>query len=111
MGYHNRATSIKALRKTFKLDEVMEEKSKRKGKGREKIIANISAADAEAKQIRIEWVDGRIGRAVVGERGEVEKCVVVGEEGRDYANERRIVGEAGRGRMEEIGERLLEGIY
>jgi central kinetochore subunit Mal2/MCM21 len=103
MGYHNRVQVIKNLRKEFKLDE----KVGRKGKGRERVIADISAADAEAKQVRIEWVDGRIGRAVVGERGEVRKCVIIGEDGRDRENERRVL----RGEMEGIGERLREGIY
>ena len=111
MGYHNRASAIKALRKTFKLDEVVEEKRKRKEKGRQRVIADIGAADAEAKQVRIEWVDGRIGRAVVDDKGRVAKCVILGEEGRDYVNERRIVGEVGMGRMEDIGERMFEGIY
>lgn len=111
VGYHNRSMVIKGLRKTFELDEAVSEKSKRKGKGREKVIADISAADAEAKQIRIEWVDGRIGRAVVDEKGEVLKCVVIGEEGRDYINERRILGEGGKRRMEGLGERLAEEIY
>jgi central kinetochore subunit Mal2/MCM21 len=57
--------------------------------------------------VRIEWVDGRIGRRVVGEGGEVRKCVVIGEEGRDFETERRVA----RGAMEGIGERLREGIY
>ena len=111
VGYHNRVSAIKAMRKSFNLDEVVEERKRRKGKTRAKVIADISAADAEAKQVRIEWVDGRIGRAIVGEKGEVLKCVVVGEEGRDYGMERRIVGEGGLGRMEGIADRLLEGIY
>lgn len=103
VGYHNRISVIKALRKEFKLDE----KVSRKGKGRERVIADISAADAKAKQVRIEWVDGRIGRCVVGEGGDVKKCVVIGEDGRDWETERRVV----RGGMEGIGERLREGIY
>jgi central kinetochore subunit Mal2/MCM21 len=103
VGYHNRISVIKALRKEFKLDE----KVSRKGKGRERVIADISAADAEAKQVRIEWVDGRIGRCVVGEGGDVKKCVVIGEDGRDWETERRIA----RGGMEGIGERLREGVY
>jgi central kinetochore subunit Mal2/MCM21 len=103
VGYHNRISVIKGLRKEFKLDE----KVSRKGKGRERVIADISAADAEAKQVRIEWVDGRIGRCVVGEGGEVKKCVVIGEEGRDFETERSV----SRGGMEGIGERLREGIY
>jgi central kinetochore subunit Mal2/MCM21 len=103
MGYHNRVQVIKTLRKEFKLDE----KVGRKGKGRERVIADISAADAEAKQVRIEWADGRIGRAVVDEKGEVKKCVIIGEDGRDRESERRVL----RGAMEGIGERLREGFY
>lgn len=103
VGYHNRVSVIKGLRKEFKLDE----KVSRKGKGRERVIADISVADAEAKQVRIEWVDGRIGRAVVDDKGDVKKCVVIGEEGRDREVERRVCA----GGMEGIGERLREGIY
>ncbi|RDL31507.1 Cenp-O kinetochore centromere component [Venustampulla echinocandica] len=103
VAYHNRITAIKNLRKEFKLDE----KASRKGKGREKFIADISAADAEAKQIRIEWVDGKIGRCVVDDDGGVVKCVVIGDEGRDREIERAVL----RGRIEGIGERLMEGVY
>ncbi|PVH78494.1 hypothetical protein DL98DRAFT_573095 [Cadophora sp. DSE1049] len=103
VAYHNRTSVIKGLRREFKLDE----KASRKGKGREKVISDISAADAEAKQVRIEWVDGRIGRAVVDERGEVVNCVIMGEDGRDRETERRVVG----GGMEGIGERLRDGMY
>lgn len=103
MGYHNRVAVIKSLRKEFKLDE----KVSRKGKGRERVIADISAADAEAKQVRIEWMDGRIGRVVVNEKGEMRDCVVVGEDGRDRETERRIAS----GSMEGIGERLRDGMY
>jgi central kinetochore subunit Mal2/MCM21 len=105
VGYHNRTAAIKGLRKEFRLDE----ERGRKGKERERVIVDISAADAEAKQVRIEWVDGRIGRCVVGEKGEVVKAVVVGEDGRDREIERRIVGD--RDEMRGIGERLREGIY
>lgn len=113
IAYHNRTTVIKTLRKEFKLDEDANMSKKGKGKQREKVIIDISAADAEAKQVRIEWVDGRIGRCVVGERGEVLKCVVIGDDGRDREVERRLLGDAGEAeaRMEGIGERLKEGIY
>jgi central kinetochore subunit Mal2/MCM21 len=113
IGYHNRTSVIKTLRKEFKLDDDANLSKKGKGKQREKVIIDISAADAEAKQVRIEWVDGRIGRCVIGEGGEVVKCVVIGDDGRDREVERRILGSAGMGeaRMEEIGERLREGIY
>lgn len=111
VGYHNRTAVIKALRKQFKLDEEATGSRKNKGKQREKVIIDVSAADAEAKQVRIEWVDGRIGRCVVGEKGEVKKCVVIGENGRDRETERRIIGVGEDDRMEGIGDRLKEGIY
>ncbi|PQE05490.1 cenp-o kinetochore centromere component protein [Rutstroemia sp. NJR-2017a BBW] len=104
-GYHLRISTIKHLRKAFSLDEP----SGDKGKSKESVIADVSAADAEAKQIRIEWVDGSIGRCVVGIKGEVTKCVIVGEDGRDRETERRILG--GDRRMEGIADRLLEGVY
>ena len=106
VGYHNRITVVKSLRKEFKLDE---DPKNGKGKEKERLIIDISAADAEAKQVRIEWVDGRIGRCVVGDGGELKKCVVIGEDGRDREVERMIFEK--NGRMELIGERLREGLY
>lgn len=102
VGYHNRISVIKGLRREFRLDE----KENRKGKGREKVISDISAADAEARQVRIEWVDGRIGRFTVDEGGSVVKAVVMGEQGRDREVERVLVGGMGG-----VGERLREVIY
>ncbi|KAB8299027.1 hypothetical protein EYC80_001158 [Monilinia laxa] len=104
-GYHLRIASIKHLRKAFSLDEELS----RKGKEKEREIADISAADAEAKQVRMEWIDGKIGRCVVGMNGEVVKCVIIGEDGRDRDTERRVMG--GDKRMEGIADRLMEGIY
>jgi central kinetochore subunit Mal2/MCM21 len=110
VAYQNRTATIKGLRREFKLDE--EREKGKKGKERERVIVDISAADAEAKQVRIEWVDGRVGRCVVGDSGNVEKCVVIGEQGRDWEVERRILGgEKGDPSMRGIGERLKEGIY
>jgi central kinetochore subunit Mal2/MCM21 len=110
VAYHNRTAVIKNLRKEFKLDE--DKEKGRKGKEKERVIVDISAADAEAKQVRIEWVDGRVGRCVVGDGGNVEKCVVIGEQGRDWEIERRILGGERRDpSMRGIGERLKEGMY
>ncbi|CZT08045.1 uncharacterized protein RAG0_13274 [Rhynchosporium agropyri] len=103
VGFHNRVSIVKSLRREFRLDET----ESRKGKSREKVIIDISAADAETKQVRIEWIDGRIGRVVVDEKGVVRQCIVTGEEGRDSEIERRVVGV----RMEDVGEKLREGIY
>lgn len=102
-SYHNRVAVIAGMRKSFGLDA---KKGVDKGKGRELTISDVSAADAEARQIRLEWMDGRIGRAVMGPKGVVLKCVVIGEEGRDRTTERAVLG--GDGRIEGVADRLLE---
>lgn len=117
VGYHNRTSAIKSLRREFRLDEKPGEKGKEKEM--DKVIQDVVAVDAEAKQIRIQWADERVGRVLIGEKGEVVHCVIMGEgEKRDVENERRILGAetgnlgAGKtGSMLEIGERLKEGIY
>lgn len=92
---------IAGLRKTFALDD---KKGTDKGKGRELVFQDISAADAEARQIRLEWVDGKIGRVVIGDKGELKRCCVVGPRGRDRPLERMIMG--GDAMAEGIGTRL-----
>lgn len=99
--YHNRVAVIAGLRKAFGLDD---KKGRAKGKGRELVMRDITAADAEAKQIRFEWIDGRIGRAVVDSKGGIQKCVIIGEEGRDRDMERKILG--GNRRLEGVAERV-----
>jgi central kinetochore subunit Mal2/MCM21 len=99
-NYHNRVACIAHLRKSFGLDA----KEKDKGKGPERVMAEISAADAEAKQVRFEWVDGRIGRAVCDSKGRMLKAVVFGEGGRERAVEARMLG--GDGRLEGLAERM-----
>lgn len=101
VGYHNRITVIAGMRRAFGLNA-----NKEQGEGRELIFSDISAADAEAKHIRLEWMDGRIGRTVVSSKGKILKCVVIGEEGRDRTTERAVLG--GGRRIEGMSGRLLE---
>ncbi|OBT71874.1 hypothetical protein VF21_10564 [Pseudogymnoascus sp. 05NY08] len=101
VGYHNRITVIARMRRAFGLSG-----NKGQGDERELIFSDIAAADAEAKHIRLEWMDGRIGRAVVSSKGRILKCVVIGEDGRDRTTERAVLG--GGGRIEGMTERLLE---
>ncbi|KFY22280.1 hypothetical protein V493_06696 [Pseudogymnoascus sp. VKM F-4281 (FW-2241)] len=100
VGYHNRITVIAGMRRAFGLSA-----SKEQGEGRDLIFSDISAADAEAKHVRLEWIDGRIGRAVISSKGNILKCVVIGEDGRDRTTERAILG--GGGRIEGMTARLL----
>lgn len=103
VSYHNRVAVITSMRRAFRLNS---SRGGDKGKGRELTFSDISAADAEARHIRLEWLDGRIGRAVVNAKGMVVKCVVIGEEGRDRSTERAVLG--GDGRIEGMARRLLE---
>lgn len=67
-------------------------------------ITDISAADAEAKQISLQWRDGRSGRLVMNEDGEVVKMVVQGGNGQDRETVRQFLG--GAARVEKVTRRL-----
>ncbi|KAK4229052.1 Cenp-O kinetochore centromere component-domain-containing protein [Podospora fimiseda] len=71
-------------------------------------IVEVSAVDAEAKQVSFEWADGRIGRLVMGDDGEVEKLVVVVEGERDRETGRELLG--GKVDVQEIVRRLSGGL-
>jgi len=70
-------------------------------------LVSITAADAEAKQITIEWADGKTGRLVMGDDGDIVNMVAVGESGRDHDAVRELLG--GAGRVEDIAKRLTSG--
>ncbi|KAK0729815.1 Cenp-O kinetochore centromere component-domain-containing protein [Lasiosphaeris hirsuta] len=70
-------------------------------------LVDITPADAEAKQISVEWADGRAGRLVMGDDGEIVKLVVVGEGGRDREAVRELLGEATT--IEDVVRRLTSG--
>ncbi|CAK7201986.1 hypothetical protein SEUCBS139899_004702 [Sporothrix eucalyptigena] len=45
------------------------------------LLADVSGADAEAKQIRFDWADGRTGRLLLDDDGDIQKLVVIGVTG------------------------------
>lgn len=99
--YHNRVAVVADLRLKLGLDG--------KGKNAKELadrcpIYDISSADTEAKQVKIDWKDGRSGRLVLGLNGEVAKVVVFGDRGRDREVTRELLG--GSRRLEDIAERL-----
>ncbi|KAH8161027.1 hypothetical protein CIB48_g7216 [Xylaria polymorpha] len=97
--YHNRAAVIGDMKKAAGL-------SSRKASDHEleAEITDISAADAEAKQISLQWRDGRSGRLVMNEDGEVVKMVVQGGNGQDRETVRQFLG--GAARVEKVTRRL-----
>ncbi|OTA62826.1 hypothetical protein K449DRAFT_394864 [Hypoxylon sp. EC38] len=97
--YHNRTSVIGDLRSSAGLEI-------RKGKAKEMEvpIIDISAADAQAKQIRVEWNDGRSGRLVIGDDGDIVRMVVQGENGEDREAVRQLLGSSAR--IEEVAKKL-----
>lgn len=99
--YHNRVAVIAELRKAVGLD------GKRKDAidlAEKSSILAISAADTEAKQVRIDWKDGLSGRLVIGDDGEVVKLVILGERGRERTLTRELL--SGGSRLEDVARKL-----
>ncbi|KAK4453570.1 Cenp-O kinetochore centromere component-domain-containing protein [Podospora aff. communis PSN243] len=98
--YHHRLGVVADLRKAAGLGK--------RGKGGEEEdegrLSGITAADAEAKQISIEWADGRAGRLVMGADGEVVRVVALGDNGKDRDAVRELLG--GATRVEDMVKRL-----
>ena len=101
--YHNRVAVIGDLRKATGL-EGKRRKSKEATVEGAPTIVDISAADAEAKQIRVEWSDGKSGRLVMNDDGEILKMVVQGANGQHRETVRQFLG--GAVRIEEISKHL-----
>ncbi|PSR85747.1 Cenp-O kinetochore centromere component-domain-containing protein [Coniella lustricola] len=99
--YHNRVAVIADLRKAVGLDG--KRRDARQLAERSPILA-ISAADTQARQVRIDWKDGRAGRLVIGNGGEVMSLVVFGETGRDREITRDLLSDGSR--LEDVARRL-----
>ncbi|KAK3335728.1 Cenp-O kinetochore centromere component-domain-containing protein [Cercophora scortea] len=96
--YHHRLGVVADLRKAAGLE----------GEGERlpgQTLVDITPADAEAKQLSIEWADGRTGRLVMGDDGEILKLVALGDEGRDHEAARELLG--GAVRVDEVVKSLL----
>lgn len=114
--YHHRLGVVADLRKAAALgrekdveaeaeaDEDDEEEASRLERQQNRLV-DITPADAEAKQLTIEWADGRTGRLVMGDDGEIVKLVVLGENGRDREAGRDLLG--GAVRVEDVVKRLV----
>ncbi|KAK0723840.1 Cenp-O kinetochore centromere component-domain-containing protein [Apiosordaria backusii] len=99
--YHARLGTVADLRKAAGLG--------RDGEGNGSGLVDISPADAEVRHVSVEWEDGRTGRLVMGDDGDILRLVVVGENGRDREAGRELLGGLGEGgtvRVEEVAKRL-----
>ncbi|KAF7531457.1 hypothetical protein G7054_g8871 [Neopestalotiopsis clavispora] len=89
--YQNRITTIGDLRKAAGLGN---NHAKRRREDDEAAVAitDISAVDAEAKQVRLEWEDGRVGRLVMDDDGKISKVAVQAGNERDRRRVRELLG-------------------
>lgn len=102
LRYHNRLGMVADLRNAAGLGKQSNENERAEGE-----LVNIAPADSEAKHISLEWADGRTGRLVVGDDGEIVKLVALGENGRDREAVRSLL--KGARRVEEVTKRLALG--
>ncbi|KAK4154856.1 Cenp-O kinetochore centromere component-domain-containing protein [Chaetomidium leptoderma] len=99
--YHHRLGVVADLRKAAGMGRERDEEGEEEQLNR---LVDIAPADAEAKHLSIEWADGRTGRLVMGDDGEIVKLVVLGENGRDREAGRDLLG--GAVRVEEVVKRM-----
>jgi central kinetochore subunit Mal2/MCM21 len=102
--YHHRLGVVADLRKAAGLGGKKGGDEEGGDQERPNRLMDISPADAEAKQLTIEWADGRTGRLVMGDDGEIVKLVVVGDNGRDREAGRELLG--GAVRVDDVVRRL-----
>lgn len=101
--YHNRIGMIADLRNAAGIGKELDENERSEDE-----LVNIAPADSEAKHVSLEWADGRTGRLVVGDDGEILKVVALGENGgRDREVVRSLLG--GARRVEEVTRRMALG--
>jgi central kinetochore subunit Mal2/MCM21 len=83
--YHNRVGAMADIRRGVGLA-----KPKANETAGRKSVVDVRAIDPEAKQVRLEWSDGRSGRIVMDDDGKVTKAVVFGPRGRDRETARAL---------------------
>ncbi|KAK3489402.1 Cenp-O kinetochore centromere component-domain-containing protein [Neurospora hispaniola] len=114
--YHHRLATITDLRRAI-LAQDQTEQQEEKGPNK---IQDVIPADAEAKQITVEWAGGQTGRLVMGDDGEIVQVVALNGgggagggggqgngSGRDREVVRELVGSAKR--VEDVVRRLGSG--
>ncbi|KAK3943102.1 Cenp-O kinetochore centromere component-domain-containing protein [Diplogelasinospora grovesii] len=104
--HHHRLYAVSYLRKAANLNRRAAEMA---GDDERLVDIYLGSADAEAKHVEIEYADGRTGRLVMGDDGELTKVVVVSDTaGRDREAVRELLGNAVR--VEDVSSRLINAV-
>lgn len=105
VAWHLRSDALELLRERLGLSEdgQIDLAERLSPEARGGIVA-LAPTAVEARYVRLEWEDGRVGRFKVSNAGIVERAVVIGDDGRDKQIEDAMTG--GGGRIETLLERL-----
>lgn len=108
VAWHLRGDAIELLREKLGLseDEAQIDPAERLSPEARGGIVALAATAVEARYVRLEWENGRVGRFKLSNAGIVERAVVIGDDGRDKPMEDAMTG--GGGRVETLLERLRE---
>lgn len=105
VAWHLRGDAVELLREKLGLrDDALIDPAERLSPEARGGIAALAATAVEARYVRLEWEDGRVGRFKLSNAGIVERAVVIGDDGRDKQTEDAMTG--GGGRVETLLERL-----
>jgi central kinetochore subunit Mal2/MCM21 len=104
VAWHMRSDAVEFLREKLGLRDAVsgERASPVEGTG----VVSLTSTAVEARYVRLEWEDGRVGRFKLSNAGLVERAVVIGDAGRDKRTEDAMTG--GGGRVEALLDRLRE---
>jgi len=107
VAWHMRTDAVEFLRETLGLDgESQSNPGGRVSPENNTGVVSLAATAVEARYVRLEWEDGRVGRFKLSNAGLVERAVVIGDKGRDKQTEDAMTG--GGGRVEALLDRLRE---
>lgn len=108
VAWHLRSDAVDLLREKLGISE-----DELEGSGVQRLspdskagVVSVAATAIEARYVRMEWDDGRVGRFKLTNSGIVERAVVIGDKGRAKQTENAMTG--GGGRVETLLERLQE---
>ncbi|KAM0282252.1 hypothetical protein ACHAQH_003116 [Verticillium albo-atrum] len=104
--YHNRAAVIGDL---VKVAAQLDDSLATTADDRSTSLVDVRAADPQAKQAELGWADGRTGRLVMDDDGQLEKLVVFRNDARDRETTGMLSGDSRR--VEDIVRRLNEGSH
>lgn len=104
VAWHVRVDAVDLLREKLALMESSTNMNTTPVEGTE--VVSLSSTALEARYVRLEWEDGRVGRFKLSNTGLVERAIVIGDQGRDKKTEEAMTGSGGR--VETILERLRE---